>query len=100
MRRMRTYGLCFLSMLAMGVLAASASAEPPDLGRCEEVPAGTGNFKDHGCQKPEAPGGKFDWMPGPGAGNEEFSSRGGQATIETKRKIKVTCKFATDFGRY
>jgi hypothetical protein len=81
------------------ISVAGASAAPPELGRCEEVPAGTGNFKDRGCQK-AAKGGRFDWSPGPGAGNEEFSSRAGSSTIETKRKVKITCKFATDFGRY
>jgi hypothetical protein len=99
MNRKRICGLCLMGVLATCVFAASASAAAPELGRCEEAPQGTGNFKDHNCQK-ALKGGSFNWAPGPGAGNEEFSSRGGSATIETKRKTKITCKFATDFGRY
>jgi hypothetical protein len=100
MRRIRTVGLGLATVFAMGAFAASASAAPPELGRCEEAPAGTGKFKDKGCVKHEVPKGGFEWLPGPGVGNEEFSSRAGSSTIETKRKIKITCKFATGFGRY
>jgi hypothetical protein len=100
MQRVRTIGICLATVFAMVVFTAVASAAPPELGRCEEVPAGTGKFKDKGCEKKEVSTGNFEWRPGPGAGNEEFSSRAGSSTIETKRKIKITCAFATGFGHY
>jgi hypothetical protein len=100
MQRIRTIGLCLASVFAIGIFASSASAAPPELGRCEEAPAGTGKFKDKGCVKAEVPKGNFNWLPGPGAEGKEFSSRAGASTIETKRKIKITCKFATDAGSY
>jgi len=99
-RSLRTLGLCLLATLAIGAIAAaSASAGPPELGRCVKVAKGAvGKYKDPGCEKGEVPKGIYEWIPG--VIKPKFTSSEGKSTFETVGKFKLTCTSDTDSGEY
>jgi hypothetical protein len=79
--------------------AAGASAALPELGRCEAVPPGTGEYELASCTGGAKPtGGNFDWHPG--AVKNKFSSVSGAATLETKGGSQITCKSILQLGEY
>jgi len=99
MKRMRILGLCLVAAFAMSAMAvASASAAPPEIGRCIKVAKGQGRYKDAGCEKGEVKGGIYEWIPG--VVKNKFTSTEGKSTFETVGKQKVVCKSDTDSGEY
>jgi hypothetical protein len=90
---------CLVATLAISVAAASnASAALPELGECEKVAAGTGEYKVASCTGGVAPGGTYDWHPG--AAKPSFVSGGGVTTLETTGGVKIVCKVVADEGSY
>jgi hypothetical protein len=93
-------------LLAASVLAlpAAAQAAAPELGRCVKVTAGTGKYKDAGCEKGVVPNGKYEWEPGTGSSTgalkNKFTSKEGKSTLETVGGLKITCMSDTDKGEY
>lgn len=69
MKRLTVIGASLVAaLLISAVAAASASAAPPEYGRCVEVGKGHGTYKDSGCTKVgPARSAKYAWTPGPGA---------------------------------
>lgn len=101
MRSMKMAGaLLAATATASGVLAASASAALPELGRC--VPAaspGTGEYTGPRCTKAAAPGkGSYDFVAGPGE-KKKFEGTGEEPTLATAT-LKITCAAATFNGEY
>jgi hypothetical protein len=69
MKRLRTLGLCLLTVLTVSaVAAATASAEAPEYGRCvrKGVSGGSG-FKNSTCTNSTISKAKYEWIPGAGA---------------------------------
>jgi hypothetical protein len=100
MKRVRFMGLSLVAALATsGVLVASASAlEAPEMGRC--VALAKGKYTSNLCTK-LATGktiGKFEWEPG--AVKNKFTGVGGVGTLETVKKVKVTCKTEAANGEF
>ena len=110
MRRLRITGLCLIAMLALGVTAAagSASAEPPEFGRCiKQVAVNkvySGKYKDSKCteeasEAERAKKGKYEWFPG--AVKNKQTSVGGSAALETAVKhLGVGCEAEASKGEY
>jgi hypothetical protein len=100
MRLVKRSSSCFVvACIVSGVLTASALAlEAPEMGRC--VTKAAGQFTNSLCTK-KASGktaGKFEWEPG--AIKNKFTGVGAVATLETIRKVKVTCKKEESHGEF
>ena len=96
MRRVRRIGLCLLTALAVSALAAaSASAAPPEIGRCVKVSA-TGKFSSDTCTKEEKGSkvakGPYEWEAGVAGANKKFTDVAKGAELETIHKAKVECE--------
>jgi len=99
MKDVRTLALCVLAIFAMcAVTAACASAALPELGRCEKVAKGTGEYKAATCTGGIILTGSYDWHPG--AVKPMFVSGGGATTLETTGGVKIACKAVADEGSY
>ena len=102
MTRVRTFGLCAIASVALFLaVATSASAEPPEFGRCVKVAIGTGAFATGNCTS-EGGEKKFEWMAGPPS-NPQFSigasAKGDSVAFEgTVSKAKIVCEFSTGAG--
>ncbi len=100
MRRLRIVGLCLVAVFALGAaMAASASAEAPEYGRCLKATAEKegkktvyhGGFTDSKCtKKSESKTGKYEWHPGAAKGGQV--SAGGRAALEQVNGLGVGCK--------
>ena len=99
MSRLKLIGLCLVAVLASGSLAAaSAWAEPPEIGRC--VSHAGGKYTNNVCTK-LAKGkkvGSFEWESG--AVKNKFSGTGGAGTLETTAGAEVTCKTEASHGEF
>jgi hypothetical protein len=99
MKRSIVAGICLIAALAVtGVLSAAASAAAPEFGRC--VAKAGGKYATSACDSEKAKAEKYEWLPGPGA-NNKFTSHiksGTKATLETVKKLKVTCTGETSTG--
>jgi hypothetical protein len=102
MKRTRIIGLCLVAAFMIGaVAAASATATPPEYGRCLKQSGGA--YKNGGCTIPSVPGEeKYEWFPGPGPKNKFTSTLKAEtlATLETTSGVKVVCKGETNSGEY
>jgi len=98
MKRVRLVALGLVSVLATGAaLATSAWAlEAPEIGRC--VSHAGGKYTNSVCTKlaKGTKAGSFEWEPG--AVKNKFSGVGGAATLETVKKVKVSCKTEASRG--
>jgi len=88
-----------LVLAALAVMPVMAQAAPPEYGRCIKVKAGTGKYKDAGCEKGVVLKGSYEWLPGPGP-KPNFTSTEGKSVFETPGKEKLTCLSDTDKGSY
>lgn len=80
--------------------AASAVAAPPEFGRCVEVAAKTGEYKDgRHCLQPAPGKGHFDWVAGPGE-HKKFTTASGPFALETTGKTRIACEASTGSGEY
>lgn len=108
MRRLKTIGLCLTLMSMAGLLMAwSASAVPPEYGRClkaEKIAkAFQGKYSNSGCTKSvteaeKAKKGKFEWYPG--AVKNKQTSTGGPGKLEESNKYGVSCASESSTGEY
>jgi hypothetical protein len=100
MRPLRLAGLCLVAVFTTSaVIVASAWAlEAPEIGRC--VAKAGGQFTNNLCTKKAVTGktGPFEWEPG--AVKNKFTGTGGVATLETVKKVKVSCKTEASAGEY
>jgi len=100
MKRMRIMGLCLVAVFASSALAASSSFGAAEIGRCV-AQAGTGKYKDANCT---VKAGKlvsekaFEFKKG--AEKVNFTSKGGEGTLETVSGTKITCKTQSAVGKY
>jgi hypothetical protein len=95
-------GLAIVVLAMSGIAAASASAEPPEFGRCVKVAKGTGSFKSANCTASLA-GGNYEWLPGPGADNKfTTTSKAGTFVVlsETVAGTKLICHGQIGTGEY
>ena len=100
MRRIRIVGACLVAACALGAATtATASAEPPEVGRCvpvEGVKEGKktvydGAYASARCTRLKSGhNGKYEWLPGPGPENK-FFGEGEDPVIETASGAKVLC---------
>lgn len=99
MRRFRVIGICLVAAFAVSaVVATSAWAEAPEVGRC--VAHAGGKYTNNVCTK-LAKGkavGSFEWEAG--AIKKSFTGAGGAATLETIHAVKVTCKAESSDGEF
>jgi hypothetical protein len=103
MKRIVTVAICLTACCATsGLAVGTAAAEPPEFGRCVEVPAKTGKYVGSKCLSMSPTNkGRFEWMSGPGA-KKKFSFitepivlRGTGAA-----KLSIDCEFAEGEGEY
>jgi hypothetical protein len=96
------------SLAAASVTAIQAENALPEIGRCFKVPSEKvgkevsyhGGYVDSGCvEKNEGHFGKFEWLPGPGAGNK-FTGSGKAVTLETTGKAQIKCLNSQSSGEY
>ena len=91
-----------IAVLICGTAAATASAEPPEFGRCVKGAKGAGWFRSANCTAALA-GGSYEWLPGPGASNQ-FTTRSKAGTFvvlsETVGGSRLTCAGQTSTGEY
>jgi hypothetical protein len=99
MRRYKLTGLCVALVLGtIAVLAQSAFAEAPEMGRC--VKKTKGAFLNSVCTK-HATGtevGKYEWEPG--AVKNKFTASANTAVLETRGRVKVECKHEVASGEF
>jgi hypothetical protein len=99
MRHLRSIGICLVAGLAAcGAFAASASAEPPEIGRCTAHSGG--KYTNNVCTK-QAKGkvvGGFEWESA--AIKNKFAGTGGVGTLETVGGVKVTCQTESSTGEF
>jgi len=96
------------TLAAAGARYVRAQALLPTLGRCQKVEGVKegkttgfhGGYNDSGCTE-ENPSrfGKFEWSPGPGAGNK-FTGTSTTVTLETTGKSQIRCAASTSHGEY
>jgi hypothetical protein len=96
------------TLAAAGSRYVRAQALLPTLGRCQKVEGVKegkttgfhGGYNDSGCTE-ENPSrfGKFEWSPGPGAGNK-FTGTSTTVTLETTGKSQIRCAASTSHGEY
>jgi hypothetical protein len=91
-------GLALVATAALGT-ATSASAAPPEFGRCVHSAGKTGEYKGTGCTAPAGGKGSYNWVAGPGP-KPGFSSTGEKVALETPGKLKFICGAATFDGTY
>jgi hypothetical protein len=99
LRASRIFGLALFAAIALGA-ATSASAAPPEFGRC--VPAATaktGEYKGAKCTLPAGGKGTYNWLPGPGP-SPKFVATGEKVSLETVGKTKIQCAASTADGEY
>jgi hypothetical protein len=104
----RIAGACLVVLLALGALAANASAALPEFGRCAKV-EGTkegkktvyhGAYRSANCIEPSADSrGKYEWTAGPGA-EPGWTGFGEAVTLETVGHTRVTCAESVTYGEY
>jgi len=99
MKRLRMMGLGLAgALLASAVVATSAWAAAPEIGRC--VAHAGGKYTNNVCTK-AATGkikGTFEWEPG--AIKKKFTGVGGVGTLETIKANKVSCKTEVSSGEF
>jgi hypothetical protein len=110
MRYARAFGVCLVAAcVALGAFVASASAAPPEYGRCVKLAkvgkVYTGNFIDKGCtkeatakEKEEGKKNKYNWLPGGVKLGQ--TSTGGKATLQEVGKYAVGCNSESSVGEY
>jgi hypothetical protein len=112
MRRIKIAGLCLVAVLAMSVIASStASAEAPEFGQCTKAATkSVSNYdsskciklasEDAGTEAEKLKKGNYIWTAGAKAGQNEFTSAGGVATLLTVKGESVTCEKEESTGTY
>jgi hypothetical protein len=109
MKRIRITGICLVVVFVMGAVAASASAEAPEFGRCLKTQVGGGTKYTTAKCTVVASGEKeiFEWYSAFG-GSKPLEKAGFAtklkpetiATLETIAGSKITCKGETSGGKY
>ena len=82
--------------------AQTAAPELPELGRCVKLAGNaTGRYKTTACTVTSSGEntGKYEWLPWPAVKNQ-FSVKGGAATLETVARTTVKCHANTYTGEY
>jgi hypothetical protein len=109
MKRIRIIGACVIASSTIGAFAsATASAAPPEVGRC--VPAEStqegkktiyhGMYASPHCTRTKpADDGKYEWLPGPGTENK-FFGEGEDPVLETVAGATVSCGALVEKGEY
>jgi hypothetical protein len=109
MKRITIVGACLIASAGLGAGgAATAAAEPPEVGRCvlaESTQEGKktiyhGTYASPHCTRVRpAHDGKYEWLPGPGA-NNKFFGEGEDPVFETVSGVTVSCGAALEKGEY
>jgi hypothetical protein len=100
MKRMRIMGLCLVAAFALTVIGAGTASALPEVGRCV-AQAGTGKYKNAACTEKagtKAEEKKFEFKKG--AEKVNFTSAGGEGTLETVSGTKIICKTQSAVGKY
>jgi hypothetical protein len=110
-KRIWSMGICLVAVFATSaVVAASASAEAPEFGRCLKLASEKvgktkvyhGGYSNGTCTTAsEEKKGKYEWYPG--VVKTHFTTKikeGTKATLETVGDTKVTCTGETSTGEY
>lgn len=114
MRRIRVVGLCLVAVLATGFAAASASAEAPEFGQCLKIVKGGEKTlslydsakcikhasEDVGTEAEKLKKAKYEWVPGPKAGENSFTRAGGVVTAVDTTGRSLTCQSEEATGHY
>ncbi len=109
MRPIRIAAVCLLAALAMSAYAAvSATAAPPDIGRCKLEGSKTNKiykYKNATCTKLASPAGagEYEWYPlptGTPAAKTAFTGHGTSPKLETVSGSTVACEAENASGRY
>ncbi|HTZ64064.1 MAG TPA: hypothetical protein VMB51_08165 [Solirubrobacteraceae bacterium] len=110
MKLVRLLGLAAAAVLAVGAtVASSASAAPPEYGRCVKVAKVekkyNGSYTDKGCtkaattkEKEEGKKNKYNWLPGGVKLGQ--TSTGGKAVLQEVGKYAVGCDAESSTGEY
>ena len=102
MKRLTATGLCLIGTLATSAaVAASASAEAPEYGRCVKGVAHEGGFAGGTCMATDKMDndGAYEWLPGPGA-KPGFTTKktSGSVVFETVKGTKIICTSESSTG--
>jgi hypothetical protein len=112
MTHIKRLTLCFAAVCALGgLVASSASAALPEIGRCvklEGVKEGhttkyNGKYSNRKCSRTSSTEtGKYEWLGGAPEGEKGFESPGTlePATLETANGTQIACKNSKMFGEY
>jgi hypothetical protein len=96
------------TLAAASVTAIQAQELLPELGRCVKAPSEKvekttiyhGGYVASDCvEKNEGHFGKFEWLPGPGAG-KKFTGASKAVTLETTGKKQIKCTASSSKGEY
>jgi hypothetical protein len=99
MTRVKTLGLCTAMLASMALaLPLSASAAPPEFGRCLKVATGTGAYGSGNCTTTEGEHKNWEWSPGPGAKAGFTLTLPGTFLEGAVSKAKVSCTNGTGTG--
>jgi hypothetical protein len=102
MKRLTTIGLCLIGTLASSAaVAASASAEAPEYGRCVKGVAHEGGFSGGTCIATDKMDndGVYEWLPGPGP-KPGFSTEAKTLTTLVSTGTLITCTHESGTGEF
>ena len=97
MRWARTTGALLAVCALSALVAATAAASPPEVGRCVKVAARTGKMSSATCVK-EKKGGSYEWLPG--GVKTKFKTTGGVGALETLNGTTVGCETEESGGEF
>jgi len=98
MSRIRVVGATLAAALVVGGILSANALALPEVGRCEGVAPGTGQYEVASCTGGAKPGGSFEWHPG--AVKNKFVAAGGETIFETVTAEKIKCKSFLEQGAY
>jgi hypothetical protein len=100
MSMIKTAGAALVAMLALGLLATSASAALPEWGRCvpAESPA-TAEYSGKKCVTPGEGKGKYNFVPEPGP-KPKFEGTSTEGVVLKTPNLTISCSAGTFNGEY
>jgi hypothetical protein len=104
MKCVKRMGLCLVVAFAIGAIgAASASASPPEYGRCLKAEkigkTYNGRYTNSNCTTAsESKTGKYEWFPG--VLKTKMTTSGGKGALETVGKLGVGCQSESSTGEF
>jgi hypothetical protein len=105
MKRIRIWGLCLSTALAIGVFGVSpalaATHALPEVGKCAKVPTGTGAYKTANCVTVATGAfGKYEWTAVSATEKQTFTGAGLETILTTAGHATIKCTAANIAGEW